>query len=217
MPSQIRRPALLCAAGLACLVSSAAADSFNFDNVTPGFYQSSLSVTDNGLTLTVTPEGNPSGFVDIAGSGVPLLGSLSAIGSNTNPLLVGEFTPLRFTFSSPVDAITFAFGDAGGDDDSPVTIQAFDALNNPLGTLTTDYPAGFADGKTLSGSFGDASYFLLSSGTTSGNANSIFWEVPSVTPSAVPEPTTFALLGCGTLFALGARRLRRRRVDRTPR
>jgi hypothetical protein len=177
---------------------------FNFETTPAGFYPGSLVVSNNGLTLTVTPEGDPSGFVNVANSNVPLLGQLSAIGSSTNPLSSDNFDPLRFSFSQPVSSITFAFGDAGGDDDSPVVINGYGVGNNLLGTLTTDYPAGFSAGKELSGSFVNASYFVLMSGpqpeTPGSNSNSIFWEVPSVEfgpSSTTPEPSFFVLVGLG--------------------
>jgi PEP-CTERM motif len=193
------------------LASSASADVFDFESTPGGFYSPSLTVSNGGLNLTVTTEGFPNGFVDVDGSGVPLLGSQSVIGSQTNPLQGGQFAPLRFTFSGPVDAITFAFGDAGGDDDSPVIINAFDGSSNLLGTLTGTYPAGDASGATLSGNFPGAVYFIASSGSTIGNENSIFWEIPSVTPlRSVPEPASIALLGGGMLLLVGYGRHRRR-------
>ena len=166
---------------LATTGNISAAD-FNFDTTPSGFY-SALTVTDGTETLMVTPESG--GFVVVQNSGVPLLGSMSVIGSLVNPLQQDRFDSLRFTFSIPVKSITFAFGDAGGDDDSNVVIQAFDSNNVLLGTLSTDYPANFNSGKTLSGIFATgAKHFTLRSGTLATfNPNSIFWEVSSYTTS----------------------------------
>jgi len=196
---------------LTFLAAPAAAESFTFETTPIGVY-SPLSVTDGSLTLTITTEGNPNGFIFVRDSEVPLLGSRSVIGSDTNPFR--QFAPLRFTFSSPVDQITFAFGDAGGDNDSPVIIQAFNASNVLLGTLTDTYVGGVSTGKTISGSFSAASYFILRSGTPETVPNSIFWEVPSVTRSQqtpIPEPATVILLSTG-LAGVGAANRRRRRA-----
>jgi PEP-CTERM motif len=179
---------------------------FDFESTPYGFNSGSLVVSNGGLTLTITPQGDPTGFIYIGNPGVALLGSHSAVGSQVNSLQSDMFDPLRFTFSSPVTSITFAFGDAGGDDDSPVVITGYDAGNNPLGTLTTSYPSGFGAGKTLSGSFANASYFILTSGphTPGSNSDSIYWEVPTVTFGAIPEPGTLVLFGSGLLGLAGA-------------
>jgi hypothetical protein len=196
-------------AALLPIAVPASAESFTFEDVPIGSYPASLAVTDGSLTLTITPEGNPNGYLVINSEflGVPLLGSRSLIGSNA-PTLQEGFTPVRFSFSIPVGAITFAFGDSGGDADSPVTIQAFNNANVPLGSLNETYPASFDDGKTLSGNFPGASYFILSSGSTQGNSHSLFWEVTSVSP--VPEPTTLSLLSIGVLGLAADRRREKR-------
>lgn len=177
---------------------------FTFENTATGYYASPLVVANSGLTLTVTTEGVPSGFVVVADGSftvVPsLLGTRAIIGSRVDPLESGQFLPLRFSFSKPVGAITFAFGDDGGDDDSPVTIQAFNSANVLLSTLTDSYPGGFGSGKTLSSTFDAASYFIVRSGSVSGNENSLLWEVQSVTP--VPEPSMVVLSGLGLVVML---------------
>ncbi len=186
---------------------------FDFESTPAGYYQGSLIQTNGGLTLTVTPEGDPSGFLNVGGpTGVALLGNQSLVGSQTNPLQSDRFDPVRFAFSSPVTSITFAFGDSGGDDDSPVVITGFDAGGNPLGTLTTSYPAGYAAGKTLSGNFANAAYFILTSGphTSGSNSDSIYWEVPTVQFGATPEPGTLIMFGSGVVGLAG---LLRRKVN----
>ena len=77
-----------------------------------------------------------------------------------------------------------------------------------MGTLTDTYPANFASGKSQSGAFAGASYFILSSGSDIGNDNSIFWEAPSVTfNAAVPEPSSLILFGGVAILVV--RRMRR--------
>jgi len=193
--------------------------SFTFEDEDAGYYAPALTVSNQGLTLTITPEDNPNGYVrleDGQDATVPVaLGSKAVTASLSNPLERGQFLPLRFTFSQLISKITFAFGDNGGDSDSPVTIEAFDADDTLLDTMTETHPDGFSAGKTLSGSFSGAQYFILSSGTQSDNPNSIFWEVTSLT--VVPEPSTVGLLAVGIAGAFGWAGVRRARPSRSRR
>lgn len=188
--------------------SASAVTAFNFDGLTAGYYAGSLTVVDAGVTLKVTNEGYPAGSVLITNSGIPLLGSRSAIGSQTNPINSNQFAPLRFSFSTAINSITFAFGDGGGDSDSPVVIAAYDAASTFLGSVTDSYPSGYGAGKSLTLNFANARYFVASSGVLGQNKDSIFWEVTSLTAGGVPEPMTWALMLTG-FGAVGAAMRRR--------
>jgi hypothetical protein len=191
----------LLAAGVAAPAYSTA---FDLEGVAPGTF-SSVSVSDGGLDLTIVSTtgalvwvGNP--------SNPPLLGSVGVLGG-TSP-----FTPLKWSFSAPLDAITFNFGDLGGDDDSPVLIEAFSSAGVLLGSATTNYEAGLATGKSLSLNFGGMSYFITSSSSANLNFNSLVWDIGSVTPAsgAVPEPASWMMLIAG--FALVGAGMRGRRA-----
>jgi len=181
--------------------SAALAQAFDFEGSGISAFTSG-GWTIGSQTLTFSPVGG--GFLFLDTPFVALLGSISMTANSQNPRQFGFGLPMRFAFSNPIADITFAFGDAGGDDDSPARIQAFDASDNLLGVFDTPYPANKADGatRTLSFSGVGASYFLLSSGTVGGfNPNSIFWEITASTPVAItPEPATVALVGAGLLF-----------------
>ncbi len=190
-----------------------AATTFDMDGVSTGSYAGSLTVADGPLSLTVTTEGNPGGFVIASNSFLtPNLGSVSIIGSNTIGLQTGQFTPLRFSFNALIDAVTFQFGDTGGDDDSPVEISAFDAGDVLLGTASASYDTDADMGASLSLNFAGASYFIASSGSDIGNENSLFFEISGITAAGgIPEPTTWAMLIFGFGAIGGALRSKNRR------
>lgn len=195
---------------LVLMFSAAAfADGFDFEATAGGFYPV-LTVSNGPQTLTVTTEGFPDGFVFVGGAieGIATgMGAQAVVGNQLELLAINGFAPLRFSFLLPIFDITFRYGDNGGDDDDPVTIDAFDAANNLLGTLNGIYPIGQSDSLTLSGSFSGASYFIAR--TTPGfNNDSIFYEIESYTTSStVPEPSGLLLMGLG----VAAIALRRRR------
>jgi hypothetical protein len=178
--------ALISSSILVPLVSlQAAVSSFNFES-TPLGSSTSVSATDNGLTLNVTSTG---GWVIVGSSSVALLGSRSVIGSDQSTQAVDHFAPLKFSFSAPVSSVTFLFGDGGGDEDSPVTISAYNSLNVLLSSINDTYPAGFATGKSAVWNGADASYFIVQS-TPGFNNHSLWWEASSVTfGQSVPDST----------------------------
>lgn len=205
-PKQLILSAALAAATLGA-ATAALATPFDLEGLPTGANAGSVAVVDGGLTMTITPEGNPNGFVFIENPSVALLGLRGAIGSQVNPLSVGQFNALRFSFNQAIDSITFNFGDAGGDDDSPVRIRAFDALDNLLGTINDVYPAGFNAGKTQTANFAGASYYVVESFGGQGNDFSIFWDVSAITPgNAVPVPATLALAMLGVAAVVGRKR-----------
>lgn len=208
MPGIIRlRVSGLAAALLMCCAAPALAASFTFEDLSAGPHPSPLVVTNDGLTLTATTEGFPNGYLYVYDVGVPLLGLHALVGTQTGALETGRFAPIRFTFSHLVGDITFAFGDAGGDEDSPVTINAYGVGDVLLGTLSDSYPQFENGGRTLSGSFAGASYFIVSSGSNIGNPDSLGWEIPSVSLyGVVPEPSSLALVGLAVPAAVLARR-----------
>ncbi|MBO9574825.1 MAG: PEPxxWA-CTERM sorting domain-containing protein [Sphingobium sp.] len=182
-----------------------AATAFDLEGVTPGAFNA-ITVTDGGLTLVITTTtGDPVWVGNL--SNPALLGKVGAVGNNGTP-----FAPLRFSFSAPVDQITFNFGDIGGDDDSPVLIQAFSAGDVLLGSANDTYPAGLDTGKSLTLSFAGASYYIASSGSAQGNVNSLVWDIGAITPAAgaVPEPASWALMIAGFGAMGGALRSRRK-------
>ena len=205
-------------AGLASLVAQFPlqihAQAFLFEGVAAGDYAGSLTVSAGSQTLRLTPEGFPNGSVTVQLRAIPL--NQGVIANQGSTPVSDFFAPLRFTFTLPVNPITFGFLDAvpggvGGDIDGSVTIRGFDSANNLLGTLFYKNPT--YDGgtyQTLSGNFGGASYFIASTSSPSDNMNSLVYEI--IDSTVVPEPSSLAmLLCCGA--TCGDLALRRRRAS----
>ena len=107
----------------------------------------------------------------------------------------------------PVSNFSLRAGDFAGDADTPLSITAFDAANNIIGTGTASWAAGqnppFA---LLTTAATDIRKVVYSSGGTF--AGSTFIDDITFTPT-VPEPGSAALLVSGTLIFLRRRSVRK--------
>ena len=197
-------------AAIMALASPAiATTAFDFQSTAAKFYPGSLTVNDGPVSLTVTVEGKPNGYVDLDYSGIASLG-YGVTGANGSVAILDQFSPLRFSFNTKMDSVTFNFGDHGGDDDGFAMIKAYTDQNVLLGTVSVIFPAGFSAAKSLTPTFQGASYYIASSGAGLYNANSLRWDISDykVAVHAVPEPASWALMIAG--FATIGSTLRRR-------
>jgi hypothetical protein len=191
---------------------------FLFEDVPAGDHAGSFTVTEGSQTLTLTPEGYPNGSVTVLLRASPM--DHGVTGNQGSTPTIGLFAPLRFSFATPVTAITFGFldstpgsppGTGGGDIDGSVTIKAYDSANNLLTTMLYNNPT--YDGgtyQTLSGSFSGASYFIASTASPFDNLNSLTYEIVSST--SVPEPASLALILVGGSVLCGGMAARRRQA-----
>ena len=187
------RASIFAMAATALVAPASAATLFDMEGLTNG-ERPNVVLTEGGVTLTVTTQSDPSGRIVATDPSVALLGSRSIVGLNSG----GGFASLRYSFNVIINSITFAFGDAGGEDDTPVIISAFDAANSLLGSMSATYPQGFGAGKSLTLDFQGARSFTIASGTIGNNPNSVFSEITSYeTAGAVPEPATWMMMLLG--------------------
>ncbi len=186
-----------------------AATPFDLEGVAEGYY-TSIVVNDGALSLTISSAARGA-FLYVDDAFSPALVGRGVIGTLTNPLQGFQFSPVKFAFNQTIDSITFNFGDTGGDDDSPVLIQAYNAADVLLGSFSTTYEKDFAAGKSGTLNFAGATYFIASSGSAIGNDHSIFWDIGSVTvggAGGVPEPAAWAMMLAGFGLVGGAMRRR---------
>ncbi len=182
---------------------------------TSGGALSSLVLTDNGLTMTLT---RPSTTFDIIDTN-PFRGTafqfpLSWRSRSLNPNNSGSNGNGIFmaNFSSPVSAFEFEFGDFNNDQDQAV-IYAYSGPNGTgtlLATVFSDphngvFPSYAGVGWNNGGNSSVvAQSFLFQAGT--GNfPNSTYYDNFAAEAALVPEPATLAALGLG-LAAFARRR-----------
>ena len=174
---------------------------FDWETVTPGT-ASSFSQTISGVTATVTSPGFSVTAMMASGGAANLpFGNVSVAGGTATPL--NSWKPIKVAFSTGMTSVTAWFGDNGTDNDGTVFLSAYDSTNILIATTSiargTSLPA---QSLTVSGT--SIAYVLGSTNATS-NPHSIVWD----NFSAVPEPTSMAVLG------LGAAALLRRRARRS--
>ncbi len=192
---------LFVSAFVVCSTPFAFGQAFDWDAVAPGTYPGSVTMTNGGNTVVVSPiaAATPLIFVTTAGL-TPNLGTTSGA-AFTSPIAFGNNRAMLWDFATALSAVTFQLGDNGGDDDGTATATAFDAANNMLGSGSVFYGTSAA-GASISLSFSNMDHFEL---TTNGTTpHSLLWEVSSST--MVPEPASMLALGLGALGVFVRRR-----------
>jgi hypothetical protein len=209
----MRNLSLLTTFVMALAAAPSYAASFTFETTGTGSY-SSLTLTDSGLTMTLTRDGGNFSVSDVAGAsegwGDRTVENSAQCGLSSCP--AGDF--YNANFSSGISFFRIQFGDFNADDDTPVTLRAYsgaDGTGTLLGTVNEIWLGSdsFPDFGVLS--FGSATP-ILSVQFTAGGAftNTLFWDNITTREdlSAIPEPATLLLIG----FGLAAAAYRRRRV-----
>jgi hypothetical protein len=99
---------------------------------------------------------------------------------------------------------------------APVVLQFFDASNNLLGSVSSQFAANYVGGggtpnELITGAFTGISYLTISGDPSGGSfiLDDVGFETSDGTPPPVPEPSTLLLLGSGAIALLRVRRSRR--------
>jgi len=182
---------------------------------------------DNTINTSIGTNGFASFFAATNVNGFLVLGDDTNTIGDGSPNNGLSFTRLPFAISSGFSSATVAFSWAfnGADNDAAAadtfTARIVDASGTVLSTLltrTSGTVAGYGNG-TFSGtwgpgsSFGPGSYFVefLTQEQTANNNTQSAVGIDNVLVTAVPEPSTYALLGVGfAMVGMSLRRSRRR-------
>jgi hypothetical protein len=202
---------------LAAIPAFADVVTFNFEGLaaTSGGFYTSLPITVDGVTMTVTRVGgNHFDIANLSGS-IP---SADGWGSSTlSPFFDTSNSAFIFTFSQPVSAFSIQLGDFDGDSDTQ-TGTAFSGANgtgSALGTFGGTWGLGNLGSGDPPQTNGISAAGILSVEFIGGSPsfpNSLYYDnviVTTASTSAVPEPGSIVLLLTGA-SGLAGLRLRRR-------
>jgi hypothetical protein len=197
--------------------ASATPITFDFESLSTSSGTSTVTQTVGGVTVTVDRQDSAALTVQDLG------GSPPAFGSRTIGNFIGGFTApgstLVVSFSSAVSSAGISFGDFGGDDDSPVVLNAFSGTNGTgtnLGSVSISYPLAndLDNGNSAIGTLGLSAVGIQSFTVASGGPfpGSLYFDNVTVDTSAaasVPEPASMLLVGTGVAALVARRRARR--------
>jgi len=176
---------------------------YDSESVASGAYTSPVTMTSGSNSVTVSALNAASPILNVSTPNFSGLGDMSCAAFN-DTVAFGNNRGQLWDFDNPLSAITFLFGDNGGDDDGFVTIDAYDAANNFVVGGNFFYGTSDTVGSlNLAGTNMD--HFMVNSNGTQA-PGSLFFEVSATTNGAVPEPASMATLGLGVVALIRRRR-----------
>jgi len=166
----------------------------------------SLSMTDSGLTMTITRQGGTA--FDIVENINSQAGKPASWGRmSLTPFIDANGGAFICDFSTGIDFFTVEAGDYGADSDD-IVLEAWTGLGG-TGTLiatanptygTGAFPTIASGGGTIPGT----ALSIVMKGGSSGFTDSLFWD--NIHATAVPEPASFLILGIGAAALLRRKR-----------
>lgn len=180
------------------------ATTITFDELSNSFSGSSIDYAEVTFTYTGGASGNQLHAYD-AGSALPPLSYITIIGDNSHQS--GEWYVATFKPGVIVKSVSVDMGDYNADRDDLV-LNAYDSLNNLIGSATDFLPETLTGGKTLSVNTSVAISYVKYNGFGQYPGSLYMDNFIYTGTSAVSEPMTLLLLGLGLTGLAGARRFR---------
>jgi hypothetical protein len=196
---------------VAALSSFSAAQIFDFESQSgtesPVGALTSLSMTNTGLTMTISRQGGTA--FDVVENINSQSGKPASWGRmSLTPFIDASGGAFICDFSTGINFFSVEAGDYGADSDD-IVLEAWTGLGGTgtlIGTANNSFGvSAFPTVATTGGVIGGTALSIVMKGGSTDFPNSLFWDNINAT-AAVPEPASFAIVGVGALALLRRKR-----------